>query len=566
MSWLEVQPLNKQNYRVSIEPGARVRVGRSAENEIALLEDPAASRFHAEFAFDGDSCLVSDVGSTNGTFVDGQRLARPMTLLAGTWVRVGNAMIRLITGSEPLTPAPPTPAALSATEPPELAEGQSVMLSVSDVMDSMLADPSRVSSGDGETGAQIRAFTTLSRAANELLAQRPLDEVLELIVSLAFEIASPDRGAVMLLEGDPPRLRTGASRGMAGGEGAMAISRTIVDAVLNQQQAVMTSDALSDARFGEAESIILQNVRSAMCVPLWNNRDVSGLVYVDTLGGPQRFSRLDLEALTLVANVAAVKIDNVRLFVQEQRMKEIERELQAAAKIQRRLLPGDPPEVPGFEIRGYNNPCLEVGGDYYDHSLRNEDTLSIAIGDVSGKGMSAALLMASLQASLHAHISAPTLPPDIVSQLNRVVCRNSEADKFSTFFYGEIDVATGVLRYCNAGHHPPLILRAATGKVERLAIGGLILGFDPDIRYDAHEDRLEPGDLIVAYSDGVTESMNPASEEFGEERLIETIAAAANESVEATRRRIDGAVDEFVGQADPFDDYTVLLVRRAPTG
>jgi serine phosphatase RsbU (regulator of sigma subunit) len=437
------------------------------------------------------------------------------------------------------------------------------MLSVSDVMQSVYMDPRTDVAGEKEAGAQLRAFATLSRAADQLLAQRPLNEVLELVVNLVFEIASPDRGAVMLLEGDPPRLRAGASRGLEDGQGKLAISRTIADAVLRKQQAVMTSDALSDARFGEAESIILQNVRSVMCVPLWNNKKVTGLVYVDTLGGPQRFSRLDLEALTLVANVAAVKIDNVRLFAKEQRMKEMERELQAAAKIQRRLLPTEPPDVPGYEILGYNNPCFEVGGDYYDYTLRNENTLSIAVGDVSGKGMSAALLMASLQASLHAHISAPTEAPDIVSQLNRVVCKNSEADRFSTFFYGEVDVATGALRYCNAGHLPPLIVRAATGEVEPLAVGGLILGFDPDIRYEAREARLEPGDLLVAYSDGVTESMNPSGEEFGEKRLIEMIRSSRGESVEAARRRIDGAVDAFVGQADPFDDYTVLLVRRA---
>jgi sigma-B regulation protein RsbU (phosphoserine phosphatase) len=142
------------------------------------------------------------------------------------------------------------------------------------------------------------------------------------------------------------------------------------------------------------------------------------------------------------------------------------------------------------------------------------------------------------------------------------VCRSSSAEKFSTFFYGEIDVTSGKLRFCNAGHNPPLLVRAANGKVELLTGGGLILGFDPDVSYETKEARLEPGDLLVAYSDGVTESVNTADEEFGEARLIEAVRDSAGAPVEEIRRRIDGAVERFVGEADPFDDYTLVLVRR----
>jgi serine phosphatase RsbU (regulator of sigma subunit) len=427
------------------------------------------------------------------------------------------------------------------------------MLSVAEIVDSVTLDSA--------PSPQLRAFATLSRAANELLAQRPMDEVLELVVNLAFEIATPDRGALMLLEGDPPALRAAASRGVRSADGAMAISRTIADAVIQQQQSVMTTDAQRD--YGSAESVIMQDIRSAMCVPLWNNKEVIGLIYVDTLGGANRFTRVDLEALTLVANVAAVKIDNVRLFQQEQRMKEMERELRAAAEIQQRLLPAAPPEVPGYELFGYNRPCFAVGGDYFDYLMRDERTLSFAIGDVSGKGLSAALLMASIQASFHAHTSTPKPVAELVSQLNRVVCRSSAAERFSTFFYGEVDVGSGVLRYCNAGHNPPLLVRAGDGGTELLSGGGMILGFDPDVPYTTHETRVDPGDLVVGYSDGVTESMNPTNEEFGEERLIQAVRGCDAISVEQIHKRIDGAVDEFVGEADPFDDYTLVIVRRS---
>jgi len=548
MPWLEIRSEDGKSHRVSIEAGATLRVGRAPVNDVVLLEDSAVSRFHAEFTFDGLRCVVKDTGSRNHTFVGRDQITKPTPVEPGTWVQVGKTRIRLITDEEVgQTLEEPT------APPPDLESGESVMLSVADVVDSVQSA--------GGPSPQLRAFATLSRASGELLAQQPLEDVLELVVDLVFELATPDRGALMLLEGDPVALRAAASRGLTTAEGERAISRTISDAVLEQQQAVLTTDALLDDRFQNAQSVMVQNIRSAMCVPLWNNKQVIGLIYVDTQRGMRSFNKDDLEALTLVANVAAVKIDNVRLFQQEQRMKEIERELRAAARIQQRLLPAEPPQVPGYELCGLNRPCFDVGGDYFDYLMRDEEKLSFAVGDVSGKGMGAALLMASIQATFHAHTSTAAPVEELVTQLNRAVCRSADPEKFSTFFYGEIDVASGELRFCNAGHNPPLLLRAG-GDVEKLTGGGMILGFDPGVSYKTCEIRIEPGDLIVAYSDGVTESFNTADEEFGEERLIELVRGCGGLAVDEVRNRIDAAVDAFIGNADPFDDYTLLLLRR----
>jgi serine phosphatase RsbU (regulator of sigma subunit) len=550
MFWLEVESAGEKRKRIPMPSGATVRVGRAAESDIILEGDPAISRAHAEFAFDGQNCTVTDIGSRNGTFVKGARIVRPTGIDVGAWVKMGRTRIRLVHEREgkPV----PQPVTLDTMN---TATSESVILSASAIVGSARRGE--------EPGSQLRAFATLIRATDDLLAQQPLDEVLELVVNLAFEIASPDRCAVMLLEGEPPQLRAAASRGVTAEEGELTFSRTITDIVLEQQQSIMTADARLDDRFDGAESVVLKNIRSAMCVPLWNNKEVIGLIYVDTLHLQRRFSKMDLEALTLVANVAAVKIDNVRLFQQEQRMKEMERELRAAARIQQRLLPSEPLEVPGYELCGDNKPCFEVGGDYFDYLLRDERTLSFAIGDVAGKGLSAALLMATIQSSFHAHASTPAAVNELVAQLNRAVCRNAADDKFITFFYGEIDLPSGLLRFCNAGHNPPLLIRADGGEVERLSGGGMILGFDPEVQYTTSETGLGPGDLIVGYSDGVTESVNTGAEEFGEQRLIDTAKSCGGISVEEIRGRIDGAVERFVGEADMFDDYTLVLVRRA---
>jgi serine phosphatase RsbU (regulator of sigma subunit) len=553
MFWLEVESAGRKSYRVPLEEGAIIRVGRAIDADIVLKNDAAISRGHAEFAFDGKSCRVTDIGSRNGTFFQGKRINRPTMISSGDLVNVGRTQIRLV--DDRASGAGPQPVTLDRLD---IGSGESVTLSASQIVGSVRTG--------GEPSPQLRAFATLIRATDELLAQRPLDEVVELVVNLAFEIASPDRCAVMLLEGEPPRLRPAASRGVAAEEGELTFSRTITDIVLEQQQSIMTADARLDDRFDGAESVILENIRSAMCVPLWNNKEVIGLIYVDTLHLQRRFSKMDLEALTLVANVAAVKIDNVRLFQQEQRMKEMERELRAAARIQQRLLPSEPLEVPGYELCGDNKPCFEVGGDYFDYLLRDERTLSFAIGDVSGKGLSAALLMATLQSSFHAHASTSAAVNELVAQLNRAVCRNAADDKFITFFYGEIDLPSGLLRFCNAGHNPPLLVRANGGEVERLSGGGMILGFDPEVQYTTSETDLRPGDLVVGYSDGVTESVNSGAEEFGEQRLIDAVKGCGGISVEEIRARIDGAVERFVGEADMFDDYTLVLVRRALKG
>jgi serine phosphatase RsbU (regulator of sigma subunit) len=548
MFWLEFHDGDGQSRRVPFESGATLKVGRSPDNDVVLAGDQAVSRFHAELSLDGERCEVRDVGSSNGTLVDSRRITGPTELVPGAWAQVGETTIRLVAGSSDVRVTDDKTAAVSGHD-----MGQSVMLPVDEVVDSVQRQIRR--------SPQMRAFATLSKASRMLLGQEPLEAILERIVDLVYDIASPDRGAVMLLEGDPPELRVAASRGVTDGDGGLAISRTIADLVVEESKAVMTVDAQIDDRFDKAASVMAHNIRSAMCVPLWNSEHVIGLIYVDTQRGAQAFNKDDLEALTLVANVVAVKIHNIRLFQQEQRMKEIERELRAASRIQQRLLPAQPPAVPGYELYGYNRPCLDVGGDYFDYLLRDEKTLTVVVGDVSGKGLGAALLMASIQASLHAHVSTPASVEELVTQLNRAVHRSSSVEKFSTFFYAEIDIESGALRFCNAGHNPPLIVRAGS-EIEMLQGGGMVLGFNPAEVYTASDTRLEPGDLLVAYSDGVTEAVNVVLEQFGEERLMATVRETAGVPVEQVSKRIDEAVAAFVGEADPFDDYTLLLVRR----
>jgi serine phosphatase RsbU (regulator of sigma subunit) len=556
MSVLIVQPASQERFEFDLgtEP---VRIGRSQRNEICLSSDSAVSRFHAEITFSDGTWHVNDLGSHNGTFVDGQPVDRLTPLRPGSRIQIGKAVIVISDGKS----EPPPP------EEPRLApslEGQSVVLSVADVVgDATIAGYRTGVAGPDVDSPRARAFTALSRHASDLMSTPDLPGVLRLVLEMVFQAVAPERGALLLLEGDPPALRIGASRGMQSSEGEKSlISQTVADMVVNKRQSVLTSDAQIDPRFMEAHSIGLQSVHSVMSVPLWNNKDVIGIIYADTTSRPVSFSKVDLEVLTLLAHLAAIKIDQVRLFERDQKMRELERELQAAAQIQRRLLPESPPEVAGYRLHGENEPCHEVGGDYFDHQTRKNGRLAVAMGDVSGKGMGAALLMATLQAAFRAHAATDAPAAELVAALNRAVCANADPDKFITFFYCELDPGTHLLRFINAGHNPPMLFRAGSDEIENLKTRGLLLGYTPEIEYACLETTLEPGDTLVMYTDGVTEAQDSDGEEYGEQRLIDAVRDLRDRDVAAIVSGVRESVYAFTGDAGQFDDITLCVLRR----
>jgi serine phosphatase RsbU (regulator of sigma subunit) len=242
-------------------------------------------------------------------------------------------------------------------------------------------------------------------------------------------------------------------------------------------------------------------------------------------------------------------------------MREMERELAAAARIQKRLLPATPPEIPGYELAGVNIPCREVGGDYFDYLARGEGRLAIALGDVSGKGIGGALLMAMLQACFRAQAGLDIPLSEVVARINNVVFTHSDPERFITFFCCELDSASGELTCVNAGHNPPLLFRA-DGIVKEVRHPQLILGIRPDLSYAARDLVLQSGDLLVLYSDGVTESRRPDGREFEVGGLVRTVKKNLGRPVAAIRDAIVTAARSFAGSAEQADDLTVSLIRR----
>ena len=409
---------------------------------------------------------------------------------------------------------------------------------------------------------QIRALDTLRRAASQLVAHRALPEVFEELLALLFAAVPAERGAILLLEDG--ELRTRAWRGQAG-QGPPVVSRSIAGRVLQDRVALLLDNALADPRFSAAQSIAAWGVRSALCAPLWllsgDEEQAVGLVYLDSSRFTHAFDEDDLGLVTAIANVAAAKIQNVRLLEDSLEKRRLERELHLAARLQAELLPAAPPRLPGWDVAAWTTPCYAVGGDYYDWEAR-DGGVRLALGDVAGKGTSAALLTAALRALVRTCWGERDLAAG-AAWLNGALLDTVPAGRYATLFLARLEPERGGLSFVNAGHVPPLLVRR-DGRAATLSTGGIPLGLLPGARFQAGFARLDPGDSLLVFSDGLPEAQDGAGEELGVERLLGIVAAERGDAG-ALARRVEREVAAFSGSGCVGDDRTLMVVtRQAP--
>ncbi|MCZ7649837.1 MAG: SpoIIE family protein phosphatase [Thermoanaerobaculia bacterium] len=283
----------------------------------------------------------------------------------------------------------------------------------------------------------------------------------------------------------------------------------------------------------------------------------------ETRRGVGPFRDTDARTLALLANQAAIALENAHLHRQALEKERLEREIELASEIQRGILPREVPQVPGFEIAGWNRPARHIGGDYFDFLPLAGGGLALVLGDVSGKGVPAALLVSTLHSALHLLTDTSEVGPRLLERLNEHVLASSAANKFITLFLADLDPATGGLGFLNAGHNPGLVLRAGGGQ-EQLAASGLPIGLMPGTRYRLERVRLEPGDLLCLYSDGITEATSPEDEEFGLGRLASALERGRSERLDDLVAALEREISAFTRDAPQGDDQTVVLLRRDP--
>lgn len=521
------------------------RLGRSSANDLTFPEDQKLSREHLVFVRDSNGWSVQDVGSRNGSQLNGVKLEGTVYLAPGDRVKAGHLSIRFYAGS--------------GSDGSQLNHITFVDLPL-DGTGTVAVDLKAALEMTGDAAnrpvLENEHLGALVRAGRELAGHGSIETLCRLVLDLSLDTVKASRGVVMTVE------REGIFKVRATRGDGLRISNAVRNLVIDGGKSLLIPDARLDQIFANRASIVTQEIRSILAVPLQTDERVIGLLYLDSPHLIRPFTAEDLNLVTVMANIAAIRIEQARLIEHEQATMLLTRDLERAAEIQRRLLPAKAPEIAGFDLAGYNAPCRTVGGDYYDFLTYPDGRVLVLIGDVSGKGLGAALLMSSVQARVQVLFEDPEPLATRVCRLNRSIAANCPGNCFITFFAAVLDPATGDLVYCNAGHNPPLLVRV-NDEVENLEGTGLPLGIMRDAAYEQKSCRLESGDALVLFSDGVTEASVPdTEEEFGEQRLISTIRCTRNGTAASMIEAINAEVFAFAGDAPAADDVTVVVARR----
>jgi sigma-B regulation protein RsbU (phosphoserine phosphatase) len=408
---------------------------------------------------------------------------------------------------------------------------------------------------------ELAALLHVTQMVNSSL---DLDQVLNQVMDHIIQLTQAERGFLMLFNEDG-ELEFKIARNMdqeAIQTSSFSISRSIVQQVAERGQPVVTTNAQEDPRFRTRESVLNLRLRSILCVPLRVKGKVTGVIYTDNRIKAGIFGDRQRDLLTAFANQAAISIENARLHAQEIRQQLVNQELETARTIQKSFLPQSVPRLPGWDLAALWRPMHEVAGDFYDFYALPDGRLAIVIADVSGKGVPAALFMALSVTVLRFAMGLNFAPGELIKQANRAILSSQQSRMFTTAFIGYLDFKSAALQFALAGHNPPLLYRAATERCEYLQARGVAMGVFGDAHYDQKAVTLANGDVLVLYTDGITEAINEDEEEFQEERLEELVTRHASRPARELADLIVAAVADFAQDQGAFDDETLVVIKR----
>jgi serine phosphatase RsbU (regulator of sigma subunit) len=519
------------------------------------ISDKMLSRQHARIVKDDNGGLqVEDLGSRNGTFLNGERLAAPQPLKAGDRITLGGVTLKL--ESESTTRVRIEAGGADALDNTILKASAELLRAQHQETDPRL--PAE------QLSKLIESLRVVNELTIELLRDVSVDELMKFLMDKVFETLMPDRGVVLLRSRVTNELTPAVVRvaeGMSADD--IRLSKTLVAQVVEKRNGLILMDTSTGSGVSLADSIRLSGIKSVLAAPLENEGEVVGLIYVDSQVGHRSFEEADLRLLTSLANVAAAKIQSARLMAEVADKKQMDREFALAREIQQRLLPESPPTVPGYELHGSNTASRQVSGDYFDFRVRSDKKVYMAIADVCGKGVGPALLMASLQASFHAWADESVPVAEMTGRLSEAISRRTGPDRFITFILVLLDPANGEIEYTNAGHNPGILLKTDKSMSE-LSSHGLPLALFPGKPYSSSKFTLGPGELLFLYTDGVTEANSPDGDEFGFPRLKEFIGARVGKAPSEIEEELLKDLEDHA-QGEPFaDDRTLVMVRRIP--
>ncbi len=399
----------------------------------------------------------------------------------------------------------------------------------------------------------------ITRALNSSL---DFDEVLQQALDSMIQLTKAERGVLLIADPETGALAVRVAHGVSGEalETEHAYSTTIVNQVVETRQALLTNNAMFDERFEAGKSIILRGLRAILCAPMLVKERLVGVVYVDTSMRSGMFSEGDRDLLMAVAGQAGTAIENARLYGVAVEKGRLERELQMAREIQAALIPARLPQFEGYDVAATWQAAREMAGDFYDVFYLNDGTLGVVIADVSDKGAAAALFMAVSRSFIRSYAYAGLPPVQTLSQANDLIVEDSDGGMFVTSYYSVFH-RDGRCINVNAGHNPPLLYRRADHTIEFLPRGGRAIGWFKENPLQEVPLDLQVGDVLVYYTDGLTEAVDSNNEEYGEARLQQALLAAAGQPAVAVRDYIVNDVNRFCDGVPLFDDLTLVVVQ-----
>ena len=507
-------------------------IGRRSETDLRLT-GADISRVHAEIAAENGGYVIRDKQSRFGTYVNGDRTSEKV-LAHGDQIRLGQA---------------------GDTEIVFFVDGEAPSVERSAI----------------SAATELRQMAALLEGLRALGSGRVLDEVLALVLDSAIDVTGAERGFIMLANREKKlEFKLARARGKVTLSGrTFETSRKIPETVFATGQQTIVEDLLDGDFAAQHSGTVALGIRHVLCTPLRLVRYVErveqkvaeeliGVLYLDSRERGALRSASAQSALETLSAEAALAIENARLYREALDKAKFEQELKVAAAIQQSLLP--PPNRDGafFSTSAASIACRAVGGDFFDYADLPTDQFGFIVGDVAGKGSPAALLAAAVLGMFSAEATYQKRANELIMRLNHGLFRRAIEARFLTTFYGMLG-PDGSLTYCNAGHNAPLLV--SRSGIRRLETGGVVLGLFDQATFDEETVKLEPGDLVVAFSDGVTEALNPAGDEFTDDRLIASVTKHRAATPQAAVEALLADVRTFCEDATQSDDVTILLVR-----
>jgi serine phosphatase RsbU (regulator of sigma subunit) len=548
---LHVTPAQGESFSRDVESDELI-IGRSMKADLSV-PDRFLSRQHARLFRSDDAWMIEDMGSRNGTFVNGARVNAPTVVSPGDVITMSASTITVSVHGE---------AQPAAARRDMLGEG-SVFRPATELIEASTHLPPPATGPEADPIRRTAERLSILNDIHQTLATSiELDELLDTILDRTFDHLGPQQGVIYLKDPDDQLYRA-ASRPVTAQDSEFVDSQSLTREVLEKGMAALVHDLRVDDRFAEAKSLLDSGVRSLVAAPLMHSTGVVGMIVLSSSGSARVFTEEDMQLLSSLASVAALRIRNMSLTEEAAERRRLEEEVALARQIQATLIPDQLPEVPGYEIYGGNSPSQGVSGDYFEVIERaSGHECVLLIADVSGKGIPASLLTAYIEALSTPPIEDGLAPDEVFERVSRRLYLRTPHERFATAFLALLNPQTAEITFANAGHNPALVLRA-DGSSEWLGSTGIPLGLLPSCEYESSELTLGVGDTLVLYTDGITEATNPEEEEYGSERLQRACREHAGQPLETLAAGLESDLDRFADGVPFADDRTLVVLRRS---